>query len=251
MNCNSKENTLTFDEMVKGWTSFHSFVPEFMVGMNNQFFSFKGGDLYIHHSDDVPRNNFYGVQHKSKISAISNENPSEVKALQALKLEGNQPWEALIKSYISNIDDFKQTTIKAVEFVRKEGMWYAYARRNELPEYTSKSTYGIGVVTSVSPTEIEVNGYSSSLTSNDTIAKGSDLSNIGQVVDSSTSNGNTTIEMTTTSGLSIGDFIIGLKDSRIEGGNLRGYAMRIDLENDSTDKVELFSVNSDVMKSYM
>ena len=57
--------------------------------------------------------------------------------------------------------------------------------------------------------------------------------------------------MTTTSGLSIGDFIIGLKDSRIEGGNLRGYAMRIDLENDSTDKVELFSVNSDVMKSYM
>ena len=166
MSCNDKNYTITFDERVKGWTSFHSFYPDFMVGVNNQFFSFSGGNLYTHHSDNVNRNVYYGVSHPSKISMIFNDSPSEIKELKAVSLEGNHSWESLIKAYISNVDDFHQSSIKEVEFVRKEGIWYAYARRNEDINHTdSKSVYGIGEITNILPDDniLTVNGYSDTL----------------------------------------------------------------------------------------
>lgn len=245
------KNTVTFDEKVKGWTSFHSFFPNFMIGMNNEFFSFNGGDLYLHDSDEVPRNTFYGVQYPTKVSVMVNDSPQEIKELKAISLEGNYSWESLITAYISNVDDFTRSSISSVEFVQKEGIWYAYARRNENPNnYDSKSTYGIGVVQSILGNIIVVNGYSSSLTADDLVVKGEDLSIAGTVVSSNTVKGVTTIELTSVGSLIVGDFIIGKKDSRIEGGNLRGYTMRIDLEVDQDDKVELFAVNSEVIKSF-
>ncbi len=47
------EQTVTFDEEVNGWTSFFSFVPEFMIGLNGNFFSFKDGEMWIHNSHNV------------------------------------------------------------------------------------------------------------------------------------------------------------------------------------------------------
>ena len=80
--------------------------------------------------------------------------------------------------------------------------------------------------------------------------KGSDLSTIGIVQNSTTLNGITTLELDVTTGLSVGDFVVGMKNPRYEGGNLRGYTMRIDLDIQKDDKVELFAVNSEVMKSF-
>lgn len=245
-------NTLTFDEEVKGWTSFHSFVPEYMVGMNNNFFSFKNGELYIHHSDNVLRNTYYGEQFASKVSLMVNESPSDVKELQAVSIEGNLPWDALISAYVGMVDDAVVSSIDAVEFVRKEGMWYAYARRNQDPNHLdSKSTYGIGVINSIDTlsSTIVVNGFNSSITTGDLILK-SDLTPTGNVVTRSTVQGITRIGITDTTGLAVGDFVIGMKDARTEGGNLRGYTIRMDMEITNDNKVELFAVNSEVIKSY-
>ncbi|MNR62359.1 hypothetical protein D3C85_1843600 [compost metagenome] len=41
------------------------------------------------------------------------------------------------------------------------------------------------------------------------------------------------------------------KDSRIEGGEVRGYYMEVELTNDDTEKVELFAVNTNAIKSYV
>lgn len=251
MSCNNKNYTVSFDEKVKGWTSFHSFFPDFMLGMNNKFFTFTGGNVFIHHSPNVERNTYYGVRYPSKISVMMNDNPSDIKELQAVSLEGNYSWESLLRAYVSNIDDFIQSSIKEVEFVKKEGIWYAYARRNEDPLHEdSKSTYGIGRVSSISGTIITVNGYSDLLVAGDQIVKGDDFSIIGTVTSSSQTDSITTIQLSSVAGLSVNDFIIGMKDPRIEGGNLRGYTMRFDLEIDKPDKVELFAVNAEVMKSF-
>lgn len=251
MNCKNKNNTLTFDESVKGWTSFHSFIPDFMVGMNNKFFTFNNGELFEHHSDDAPRNTYYGVTSPSKVSIMMNDNPSEIKELQAVSLEGNETWEAIIQAFVSNSDDVIESSIKRVEFVKKEGLWYAYARRNESPNhFDSKSTYGIGVVTDVTGTTVTVNGFSSSLVEGDTIIRGDDLTTIGQVISSDTQSGVTILELSSVGSLGNGDFLVGMKDPRIEGGNLRGYTMRFDLTNTDVDKVELFAINAEVMKSF-
>lgn len=49
----------------------------------------------------------------------------------------------------------------------------------------------------------------------------------------------------------IGLYSFSTKDPRIEGGEIRGYYMQVDLENDDTEKVELFAINSNVVKSFV
>lgn len=246
--------TLTYDEGVQGFTSFHSFIPEFMVGMNNSFYSFKNGELYIHNSSAVNRNTYYGVFYPSKVSVIINDSPSDVKELKAVSLEGNNPWEITLKAYISNVDDFTQSTIKDTEFVKKEGIWYAHARRNEnVNQEDSKSLYGIGTVLTVDGNTITVNGYNDTLVVGDMLLKINTMDAIGEITNSSYNpiTKVTTITLDDSTGLVIGNFVGGRKDARIEGGNLRGYSLRADLETDKTTKVELFAVNTEVVKSYM
>ena len=65
------EYTLAYSESVKGWTSFYSYMPEVMIGMNSHLYSFKNGNLYQHSVNDN-RNNFYGVDYPSTITAVIN-----------------------------------------------------------------------------------------------------------------------------------------------------------------------------------
>lgn len=251
MSCIKEQYTITFDEKVKGWTSFHSFYPDCMIGMNSRFFTFTGGNLYVHHSDNVNRNTYYGNSFPSKLGVMINDSPSDIKELQAISLEGNYSWEALIKAYISNVDDYIESSIHDVEFVKKEGIWYAYARRNEDDTHEdSKSMYGIGTVLSVNGSEITINGYNDTMVEGDLLVNGSDMSIIGTILNPVRDGQNTIINMTSFTGLTVGGFVVGKKNSRIEGGNLRGYTMRVDLEISKEDKVELFAVNAEVMKSY-
>lgn len=245
--------TLTYDEKVKGWTSFHSFIPDYMIGMNSNFFSFKNGDLYIHHSPNVNRNNYYGVDYSSKLSLIFNDNPSDIKELQAISLEGNNSWEALIRAYISNVDDFNQSTIKGAEFVKKEGIWYAYARRNEnINQEDSKSMYGIGSIVEIDGLIVKINGDSDLIIIGDDLIRGQDMTVVGKISNYfyDYSENCTVLTLDSITGLLVGDFVAGRKDARIEGGSLRGYSIRVDLETNNTEKVELFAVNAEVMKSY-
>ena len=50
--------TLTFSESSKGWPSFYSFYPDFMIGMNSFFYSFKGGNVWRHNTG-ANRNTYY------------------------------------------------------------------------------------------------------------------------------------------------------------------------------------------------
>lgn len=250
MICENNSYTISFDEKVKGWTTFHSFQPDFIIGINNDLFTFHNGNLFIHHSDKVERNVYYGKSYPSKISAILNDYPSDVKSIKAISLEGNYSWDTLIKAYISSVNDFEKSTIKDAEFIKKEGIWYAYARRNEDSKQTdSKSLYGIGKVEKIESSKVFINGYSDTMTAGDTLVKGTDLIIVG-IIKSISRDDKTTIIEIDSNDLNVGDFVCGMKDSRIEGGNLRGYSIRIDLEIYKPDKVELFAINAEVNKSY-
>jgi hypothetical protein len=92
-----------------------------------------------------------------------------------------------------------------------------------------------------------LNGGSTSLCVGDSIIKGSNLLNVS-VIQSVV--GNVITLTTSTTGLAEGDFVLGMKDPRVEGGNLRGYSIRVDLSTQKSNKVELFAVNAEVMKSF-
>ncbi len=55
---NDTAETISFNERVNGWTSRKSFVPETAISLNNNYFSFKVGDIYKHHSN-TETNDFY------------------------------------------------------------------------------------------------------------------------------------------------------------------------------------------------
>ena len=71
--------TLTYSETAKGWPSFYTFYPEWMIGMNNYFYSFSGGNLWRHNSNSVNRCNWYGVQNACSIKTVFNHAPLESK----------------------------------------------------------------------------------------------------------------------------------------------------------------------------
>lgn len=245
----AQQRTLTHDERVQGWTSFHSFLPDWMIGMNNRFFTFKGGNLFLHHSRDTARNNYYGVQYPTKISVMVNDNPSDIKFFKAMSTEGNTRWNVVITGYISSLEDFNRSSLTAADFVKKEGVFYSNFFRNEQTDRSSKSNYGIGVVESfVGADQLLLSmDLPFSLAVGDTILN-VDEEVVGMVLDVIQPR---TIQLSAPPvNLSPGDFVLGVKDSRVEGGEIRGYTARIDLENDSNTKSELFAVNAEIAKSY-
>ena len=66
--------TLTFSPPAEGWPSFYSFIPEWMQGMNQYFYSFSGGNLWRHNTNET-RNNYYGVQYDATIQSVFNQEP--------------------------------------------------------------------------------------------------------------------------------------------------------------------------------
>src|SRR5688572_21017352 len=100
-----------------------------------------------------------------------NTAPSTIKELKSISLEGNKPWAVSLKAYVRDLNDFKSSTIKDIEFVLKEGIWHAYARRDESSKQVdSKSAYGLGTVTNVTTSTITLFGGSSFITQGDVIA---------------------------------------------------------------------------------
>jgi len=114
--------TLTYSEGVQGFPSFYSFQPDWMIGMNQYFYTFKGGNLWRHNTNPV-RNNFYGVDYPSTITSVFNDSPLENKLFKTLNLESDASWEATLLTDIQNtgyIDD--------LWFEKKEGEWFAFVR---------------------------------------------------------------------------------------------------------------------------
>ena len=135
--------TLTYSESAQGFPSFYSYYPDMMIGMNNYLYSFKGGNIYRHNTNDL-RNNYYGVQYNSQITSIFNEQPLENKLFKTINLESDSAWGG---TYTSD----QQTTgsIDASYFVKKEGAWYAFMRNTgatpaDAGEYPLRSLNGIG-----------------------------------------------------------------------------------------------------------
>lgn len=242
--------TLTFDEKPKGWTSFHSYTPENMVGMNNRFFSFNNGDIYEHHSLNVGRNTYYNVFYPSKLSTVMNDDPSVIKELLNVSLEGNSPWETEALAYVDDRENFIRSTIAPVEYDQREGHWYAHARRNEDDTHLdSKSSYGIGLIDFFSATTITLVGGSDLLCVGDRVFTESNQL-LGTIVGILTTDGITVLTFATLPTLTSGTYVFGKKSARLEGGNLRGYTTRFNLTSNEVTRVELFALNSKVIKSF-
>ena len=144
--------TAGFDEMVKGWTSRYSFLPENGISMNAKYYTFKNGNMWLHNVESRNKNNFYNTQYSSKVTFFFNQDPSVIKKYKTLAYEGESGWVA---NYVkTNLQDGSVKT-----FIDKEGKFFNYIKGDktslDIPGKTDNwdskqfSSQGIGNVTAL------------------------------------------------------------------------------------------------------
>ena len=237
-------STLTFSEDNHGWTSFWNYAPDGMCSVDNRFYSIKNGQLYLHNDVDNPiPNTFYGIKVVSKLIMIFNEANGEDKIFKTIVLEGNKPWEAAVNT------NFANSTIKSTEFQDKESRYFAYIRKNEdANDFHGNAVQGIGVIQTVSGLNITFKSLSNFISIGDVLYQVS--GSVNQVIGTITNITNNTIVVNAiTTAPTVGLFSFSKKDSRIEGGEIRGYYLTVELENNDSEKVELFAVNTNAVRS--
>ena len=257
--------TLTYDEGVQGFPSFYSYHPDWMIGMNNYFYTFKGGNLYRHNVNSV-RNNFYGVQYNTTLQSVFNDMPLENKLFKTVNLEGDDTWAATLRTDIQN-----SGFIEADWFEWKEQVYYAFVRNSGtvpagLDEYALRSLNGIGRSTSVVGTGDTIN-FPLSFQIKNIMSIGDMLyfalppydtpQLAGQILSITYDplNGiNQVVVDTTTPGavpIPIQDaYFLFIKNAVAESHGVLGHYCVFDITNTNTNKINLFAVESEVMKSY-
>lgn len=262
-------NTLTYSDSVDGWVSFYSYEPDFMVGMNNYFYTFRGGNIY-RHSVNSTRNNFYGVQYNSSIKSVFNDVPLENKLFKTLNLEGDNSWDAEM------ITDLQFTGfIQAAWFERKEAAWFAFVRNSgtipaDPQEYPLRSLNGIGrsITVTIVGTTTTIDFSINPLVLIDSILSVGDilyfalppstaLQLAGQVtaVNRNYPQGVNQIVIDTSIAGTVpiptqNPYLLYIKNSVAESHGVLGHYCVFTLENSSTAKTELFMAETEVMKSY-
>jgi hypothetical protein len=258
------EYTLTYEgKRVKGWTSFYSFIPDFMIGMNNYFYTFKGGDLFRHNVNNL-RNNFYGIQYGSSLTSVFNESPIDNKLFKTIAIQGTNAWSLTMTSDVQT-----SGTIDETWFEKKEQVWFAFMRNSgETPagddEYVLRSVNGISTSSTVdttTPTAVLIN-FNIAVQVGGIISVGDNLyfgfpapTYCGQVtaININLPNGlnqlvvDTTVGNLPPSGI---EYFFYIKSAIAESHGILGHYGRFVITNSSTEQVELFAVQSDVMKSY-
>jgi hypothetical protein len=244
--------TLTYSPMLEGWTSFHSYYPEWMTNMNNFLYTFKSGELWKHNTN-ATRNSWYGaLSDASKVTIIFNDAPSESKMFKTLACETDSPWKATITT------DLNSGVMEASYFELKEGDYFTYIRRNpDTVDLKAMSTQGIGSASAV--TLISAGNYridftfdiGSTISIGDTIYIGA----VGGLTISGvvTAHNATSVTINMVVGGTVpvaGNFIVFVKNAVAESYGARGYFMSVLLENTSSAAVELFAISSQVFKSY-
>jgi len=83
-----KGKTVVYDLVSNSWRGSYSFNPEGFAALQNQLYSYKDGQTYLHNQYDN-QCNFYGVQYKAKIMPVSNMMPNNPKTYNSNAVESN------------------------------------------------------------------------------------------------------------------------------------------------------------------
>ena len=261
--------TLTYSPALEGWTSFHSYFPEWMENMNSFMYTFKNGEMWKHNTN-ATRNRWYNVNYPSSVTVLFNDSPNESKMFKTLSYDSGHRWGATV------ITDLSAGSMDSSYFEEKEGDFFTYIRRNTgTVDFKALSTQGIGKValSTIDP----VTGYRSvffafeipnSISIFDvpippTLPSGGDvlyivdaitsvIKLVGNVDDiiNDPSTGNRIVVNIPANAVNINDFAYVIKNAVAESYGARGYYMETTLTNSDTVAVELFAISSQIFKSY-
>jgi hypothetical protein len=244
-----------------------------MIGMNQYFYTFKGGNLY-RHNVNTKKNTFYepwwtilgdatAAFTPTRMTSVFNQVPLENKLFKTLNLEGDATWSAILYTDIQDSGYILDTW-----FEKKEQSYFAFVRNDASGELAIRSTNGIGKSYQVNVAGDTIDFSISPLV---------DLGNIMSIGDMLyfTLPPSTTqyfagqiLQINRNYKLGINQIVIDItipgitpipvqdayffytKNSVAESHGVLGHYCVFEIENSSTSKIELFAVESEVMKSF-
>jgi hypothetical protein len=265
--------TISFSNAVAGWPSFYSYNPDWMIGMNQYFYTFKGGNLY-RHNVNIKKNTFYepwwtilGDSTASftptTLKSVFNQVPLENKLFKTLNLEGDATWSAILYTDIQDSGYILDTW-----FEKKEQSYFAFVRNDESGELAIRSTNGIG-----KSYQVNVAGDTIDFSISPLIDLGYIMS-IGDILYFTLPPATTQylagqiIQINRNYKLGVNQIVIDItipgttlipvqdayffytKNSVAESHGVLGHYCVFEITNSSSSKIELFAVESEVMKSF-
>lgn len=238
--------TLTHSEDNKGWTSFHSYVPDWIIRLGNNLYTVKNGQLWLHHDTENPvMNNFYGVQYGSSIKTVFNDAMANDKSFKTLVLESDQKWSAQLAT------NYTEGHIDIANYNTRESRQYAFIRQNEnTDDYSGGTVQGIGVITAINGTIISFSNAPEFVNTGDALIQINNNSEETIGVITLVDGSDITVEAIITTPV-VGYFSFAKKNARAEGGDIRGYFLEVLLENNETAQGDLYAISTEASKSYV
>lgn len=240
--------TISHSERNKGWNSFWSYVPDLFLRLNNRFFTIKNGQLWMHNDLDNPvRNNFYDAQYSSSVKTVINDIMSEDKIFKTLILESDQKWNATLKTNLT------ESNLITSNFNTRESRQFSFIRGNEASGTLNGNTaQGIGTISAITGQVISFSRIPDLVSVNDMLIQlnGNNKEEIGTILEIDRESNEITVDTIITMPV-IGYFSFAKKDSRVEGEEVRGYYLEVELSNSQTEASDLFAVSTNAVKSYV
>lgn len=239
--------TLAFSERTEGrigWNSFFTYYPDLMLSLGNKFYTIKDGQLWEHNDNENSiHGTIYNQQLHAKIITIINEQEAEDKIFKNIILESNKAWDTKIKTNLS------ESTIQSSEYNNRESKWFAHTRKDENNQRITDRTQGIGIIQNVENNIITFSSIPTLVSVNETLYQIENNQELEIGIITNIEDNKITIDNIINTP-QIKSYAFSLKNSRIQGAEIRGYYAEIELENKDTDKVELFAVNSNIIQSF-
>ncbi len=236
--------TIGFKEKETGWVSFFRYLPDAYMRLGGTAFVIKNGDLWQQNDKGNPiTNTFFGTKYASKINTVFNDVQTEDKIFKNFIIEGNAPWEVNIKTNLT------ETSLKTTDFDKKESRYFAFLRGNEKQNDFNGNSQGIGVCRSFSSNILYFDSVSSLINVGDKVFRleGENTVSVGTI----TEKGEGYITLDSPLSGANGFFFFSTKNERADGGEIRGYYADVEMINNDDRQVELFAINSNIVKSYV
>lgn len=229
----SKNECLIFKETEKGFSNWLTFTPDFILNANNEVYSWKNGVMYRHNATDSA-NNFYGVNYQAKIRFVVNHNFGFEKIYKAIGLYSTHAWLANLQTSLSSRQIPKSSFRKINDF------WFSEIMGDTGNNILNNSIFGIGtyainngvINTLMIPASLSVGDFVRSKTLGFPKIEVLNISGNQITLDTNSSY--------------ISSFLLYEKNQNVDGGNIKGDFMEVELISDETVQVEIKAVKTEV-----
>jgi hypothetical protein len=232
--------TWLFSEKENGFICRATFNPEDMCRINNEFISFKNGNIWLHNQEQSSYNTFYEVETPSSFEFVFSQEPSVRKNFKAISIEGTDAWDLTMET------DLDKGYINKQDFVTKEGVKYAYIRlSNEVIDTSLLSCQGIGNAT-ISGLTLDFTFELDPIISVGDVILNIDKEIVGTVV----SKTSTSLTLNAVANIVSGDYVLSSKLQSINNQSMCGYFLKVKATLEKDTATEIYCINTELSQSY-